>query len=294
MSRPKKIHEPLEADFNTVLSSIADGGKPKIELLSSAKPFVKWVGGKRSIVPQLLERMPAEYKTYREPFVGGGALFFAAKPEQAYISDVNMHLILAYQAVREDMEKLTSLLDGHLRRHNEKYFGRARERLSEESNPTKIAALFIYLNKTCFNGLYRVNKKGKFNVPIGRYDNPSLYDESVLKADRAALQDVEIWQHPFDQMPYEKGDFVYFDPPYHKTYSGYDSSGFQDAEHKKLADFCSQLHKAGVHFMLSNSNTEYVRALYKNFNIDEVAAKRSVSCKAESRGKETEIIVKNY
>jgi len=261
---------------------------------NGARPFLKWVGGKRSILPELTKRMPERYGAYREAFVGGGALFFALKPPRTYLSDINFHLILTYRAVRDDVDNLISHLEKHEESHSREYFTNARNRLSAEPDTTKIAALLIYLNKTCFNGLYRVNKAGKFNVPIGSYRDPGIYEEEVLRNDSNLLQGVELFQHPFHQIPVVTEDFYYFDPPYHKAYSQYDGTGFGDPEHKRLAQFCHEINSAGAYFMLSNSDTPFVRSLYRRFHIEKVAATRSVSCKADQRGKENELIIRNY
>jgi len=291
--RPSKIHAPLDHTFEEVLRGIADEKKPLYHTVQ-AKPFLKWVGGKRSILPFLLERMPKDYKTYYEPFVGGGALFFAVQPKQAYISDVNFYLVITYKAVRDDVENLIKYLKVHEKKHDKIYFMTAREKLSKEKDPTKIASLFIYLNKTCFNGLYRVNKAGKFNVPIGDYKTPNIIDEETLHADSLLLQNTTISQQGFSHLKPKKDCFYYLDPPYHETYSQYDGSGFGEEEHKQLALFCKEIDKVGGYFMVSNSDTDLVRTLYKAYNIEEVMASRSVSCKAHQRGRENELLIRNY
>ena len=293
MSRKQEMHEPIRADFETVLGAIADEQKPPQGTLQ-ARPFVKWVGGKRSIVPDLLARMPKTYGTYHELFVGGAALFFAVQPKSAYLSDINFHLVMTFRAVRDDVAGLIRNLKIHESRHDKDYYYRARTRLFRERDPVKIAALVIYLNKTCYNGLYRVNKSGGFNVPMGDYKDPLIVDEENLANCSRVLRGVEIVQHSFSQVKPKVGDFYYLDPPYHKTYTGYDGSGFGDKEHEALAAFCDEITKAGAFFMLSNSNTDFVRSLYKPYRIDTVAASRSVSCKGEQRGKENEIIARNY
>ena len=293
MTRPQKLHKPLSFGFQETLEQIADEQKPAIQI-SLAKPFLKWVGGKRSILDELLKRMPTSYGTYREPFLGGGALFFAVQPAKAHLSDVNFHLILTFQAVRDDVDRLIFNLKIHERLHDKTYFQRARERLSKEKDPLKIAALFIYLNKTCFNGLYRVNRAGQFNVPMGDYKEPSLFEEEVLRTDAALLKGTILTQQQFSHMSIAREDFFYLDPPYHKTYDGYDGNGFDDAAHKHLADFCKEIDKAKSSFMLSNSDTSYVRSLYAGFHIEVVEASRSVSCKGHQRGKEHELIIRNY
>lgn len=293
MSRPQKLHEPIQASFSDVLGAIADEQKPETESIG-ARPFLKWVGGKRSILPLLLERIPEQYGTYHEPFVGGGALFFALQPAKASLSDVNFALVLTYQAVRDDVDRLIANLKIHERLHDKDYFARAREKIYAEKDPLKIAALFIYLNKTCFNGLYRVNKAGKFNVPMGDYKTASIFEEDVLRNDSKLLKGVSIMQQPFSQLCVAREDFYYMDPPYHKTYDGYNGGGFDDEQHKKLAELCAEIHGAKAYFMLSNSDTPFIRGLYSKFNIEVVSASRSVSCKGAQRGKENELIIRNY
>lgn len=291
--RPLKQHEPIEADFEGVLSAIADENMPKIHA-ASARPFLKWVGGKRSILPELISRMPENFNTYCEPFLGGGALLFERKPPKAYLSDLNFYLILTFCAVRDDVERLISQLKIHELKHGKEYYLRARQKIATEQDSTKIGAWMIYLNKTCYNGLYRVNQSGAFNVPIGSYTDPTILDEENLRACSKALQGIEIKQHDFTQVPVEKGNFYYLDPPFHKTFSSFDSSGFEATDHKKLATFCKELDKTGCHFMVSNSDTPLIRSLYEGYIIEQVKAGRFVSCKGNQRGKENELIIRNY
>jgi DNA adenine methylase len=252
------------------------------------------VGGKRSILDELQKRLPTHYQTYHEPFIGGGALFFAVQPEKAALSDINFNLMLAYKAVRDDVDGLIAALKIHASRHSAEYFANARLRLSSEQDATKIASLMIYLNKTCYNGLYRVNKAGGFNVPFGNYKNPTLFDEAVLRNDSAVLQGVELEQRHFSQVEIGREDFFYLDPPYHKTYDQYNGGGFADDEHRKLAELCREIHGAKAFFMLSNSDTPFVRGLYKGFTIEQVSAVRSVSCKGHQRGNVNELVIRNY
>jgi DNA adenine methylase len=291
--RPRKEHLPIDADFEEVLTAIADENMPTIEA-ASARPFLKWVGGKRSILPELTARMPQAYERYCEPFLGGAALFFGIKPQKAYLSELNFYLALTYLAVRDDVERLISQLKMHEHRHDKTYYLKARPKIARESDPTKIGALLIYLNKTCYNGLYRVNQSGEFNVPMGSYTDPAILDEENLRSCSKALQGTEIKQHPFWQTPIQKRNFYYLDPPYHKTFSSFDSSGFNDADHEKLAEFCKKLDAAGCYFMVSNSDTPFIRKLYGGFGIEQVMAGRFVSCKGNQRGKENELIIRNY
>lgn len=293
MTRPPKFHAPLEGDFDSVLSAIANENKPTEQTLS-VHPFLKWVGGKRSILPELLKRMPKNYHSYYEPFLGGGALYFAVQPEYAYLSDANFHLIITFKAVRNDVEGLIRFLKVHASRHSKEYYLNARNRLFKEKNPTKIASLLIYLNKTCYNGLYRVNKTGQFNVPIGDYKDPAILDEKNLRNASKLLQGADIYQQDFSQVPIIKNAFYYIDPPYHKTYDGYNENGFGEKEHAELAKFCHEIDKKGGYFLVSNSNTSFVRNIYKGYTIERVSASRFVSCKAHQRGKTNELIIRNY
>lgn len=259
----------------------------------SVKPFIKWVGGKRSILPLLVRRLPKEYNTYHEPFLGGGALFFATAPKVASLSDINDRLITTYSAVRDEVDTLVELLDIHQRRHNKEYYLNVRVTLPEEHG-VKLAALFIYLNKTCFNGLYRVNKSGEFNVPIGTNDKPPILREEVLRAAHKALQGVELNSHEGTSCAPVSGDFYYLDPPYYKTFTGYDRAGFSEVCHRTLAETCKKIDKAGASFMLSNSNEQFIKKLYQDFKIEEVGSTRSVSGLASGRGKASELIIRNY
>lgn len=292
MSRETKYQKPIEGSFDEVLSTIANMGKPITSI--AAKPFLKWVGGKRSILPELIKRLPKEYDNYYEPFLGGGALFFSIQREYAYLSDINFPLVITFQAVKDDVEGVIRNLKIHEENHSKKYYLEARERLAKEKNPAKIAALLIYLNKTCYNGLFRVNKAGEFNVPIGDYKKPNILNETNLRATSLVLQTAEIEQHDFSNLRPKLNCFYYLDPPYHETYDGYSGNGFADKEHEQLAEFCKKIDKAGGYFMLSNSDTPFIRKLYKGYTVEKVSASRSVSCKSHQRGRENELIIRNY
>jgi DNA adenine methylase len=261
---------------------------------NNTKPFVKWVGGKRSILSLLVERLPVKYSNYYESFVGGGALYFAVQPQKAFISDINSYLINTYSVIKNNISGLIECLKIHEKNHNKNYYLKIRKLFSKEENLIKQASYFIYLNKTCFNGLYRVNKSGNFNVPIGDYKSPLILDEETLRADHFSLQSAEIFNRSFLETPIKKNGFYYFDPPYHKTYSQYDKNGFGDVEHKQLSEFCNEIDSKGGYFMVSNSDTDFIKDLYKKYNIENIMALRSVSCSSEQRGRKNEFIIRNY
>lgn len=216
------------------------------------------VGSKRGLIEELRQRIPTNFNNYYEPFVDGGALFFTLQPPQATLSDVNMRLILAYDAVKNDVDNLIKLLKIHKKNHSSEYFQEIRSLLSSKEN-VKLAAAMINLNKTCFNGLYKVNKSGKFNVPLGKYTNPAILDEENLLACHQVLQTTKLKIANFEEIKPTKGDFVYLKPPYDNTYSQYDGLGFDGDKHKRLADYCKKLDKRGGKFMLSNSDTSLIR-----------------------------------
>jgi DNA adenine methylase len=293
MAKQRIINAPLNTDLSQALLFAAD--EQITERQDTAKPFIKWAGGKRSIINDLLANVPDDFDDYFEPFVGGGALFWnIPRKNNAYISDINFHLIVTYCTIRDNVEEVISKLGYHKEHHDKEYYAKAREKLSDTEDPVEIASLFIYLNKTCYNGLYRVNQSGIFNVPIGRYEDPKIIDADNLRNCSKFLANVDIFQHGFSQIKTKQGDFVYFDPPYHKTFSGYDSSGFGDKEHKELAIFCKELDRQGVLFMLSNSDTPLIRKLYTDFHMRNVDASRFISSKGNERKKENELIICNY
>ena len=264
------------------------------ELYAKARPFVKWVGGKRSILPQLLKRMPRSYGRYYEPFVGGGALFFALQPKKASLADANARLITTYQALKSDVASVIQYIKKHQKQHCSEYYLASRNRLSHEHDPIEVAALFIYLNKTCFNGLYRVNRAGKFNVPIGRQKNTSIFNEDNLYRVAQCLQNTNLHIRHFCATPVYSRAFYYLDPPYHQTYDAYTACGFGDEAHEQLAAYCHKIHQKGGYFMLSNAYTPFVRKLYRPYRIERISALKSISCKGYQRGKNHECIIRNY
>ena len=290
-----------------------------------ARPFVKWVGGKTQLLDDIKKTLPRDLSrrnemTYVEPFVGGGAVLFWILQEypnitRAVINDINAELICTYRVIKYDVEnlilKLSRLQNEYLPLNEvdrKKYFLAQRERFNEENNSeVEIAALFIFLNRTCFNGLYRVNSKGKFNVPHGKYSNPRICDEETLRADSAVLQRVEILCGDFAQTGKYAGDNVlyYFDPPYRpltetSAFTSYAKDGFDDAEQMRLRDFCEQIATRKSLFVASNSDPlnvdnedVFFDHLYKMFSIKRVSAARMINSKGNGRGAISEIMISN-
>lgn len=273
------------------------------KLQQETYPIVKWVGGKRQLMFELLKNMPENYNRYFEPFIGGGALFFELQPDNAYISDLNEELINLYKVVRDNVEELITDLQKH--DISKEYFIEIRniDRTEEYKNWSNVkkASRFIYLNRTCFNGMYRVNSKGEFNVPFGYYKNPRILDENNLINCSNLFQRTEIRHADFSEIlkKVKKGDFVYFDPPYvplseTSSFTSYTKDGFDLDMQFKLRDVCDELDSIGVKFLLSNSDTKLVSELYENYNIKKVFASRQINANADGRGKITEVLVRNY
>ena len=273
------------------------------KLREETYPIVKWVGGKRQLMFELLKNMPKSYNRYFEPFIGGGALFFELQPENAYISDMNEELINLYSVVRDNVYELISDLNKH--EVSKEYFLEIRnlDRTDEYKNLSDVqrASRFIYLNRTCFNGLYRVNSHGQFNVPFGNYKNPRIVDKNNLLNCSELLKNTEIKCADFSEIltKVKRGDFVYFDPPYvplneTSSFTSYTKDGFDMDMQFKLREVCDELDSMGVMFMLSNSDTKFVNELYSNYEIKKVFASRAVNANAEGRGKITEVLVRNY
>lgn len=273
------------------------------QLKSETYPIVKWVGGKRQLMFELIKNMPKSYNRYFEPFIGGGALFFELQPEQAYISDMNEELINLYSVVRDNVYELIKDLSKH--EVSKEYFLEIRnidrtEQYTELSDVER-ASRFIYLNRTCFNGMYRVNSQGQFNVPFGHYKNPRIIDENNLLNCSELLKKTEIKCADFSEIltKVKKGDLVYFDPPYvplndTSSFTSYTKDGFDINMQFKLRDVCDELDNKGVKFMLSNSDTNLVNELYVNYEIKKVFASRQINANADGRGKITEVLVRNY
>lgn len=267
------------------------------------RPFLKWAGGKTQLLPELMHRIPEEFNNYYEPFCGRGALFYELQPVKAYISDINEELINSYIIVRDKVEDLIKSLSKHVYESNYFYKLRNLDRALDYKNWSNIekASRLIYLNKTCFNGLYRVNSKGEFNVPFGRYTNPKICDSVNLRACSQALKGVSIDVSPFETIvaKAQAGDFVYFDPPYAplsatSNFTSYSKDKFDLEMQVKLRDVCDALDKKKVKFMLSNSSAPLVLELYKDYTVEKVAAVRAINSKASNRGEVLEVIVRNY
>lgn len=269
------------------------------------RPFLKWAGGKTQLTNALLERMPVHFNTYHEPFVGSGALFFRLyrerKIKHAILSDINSELIDTYLAIRDHVQKIIQLLSEFP--HNEKFYYEIREQDPWKMSLAERAARMIYLNKTGYNGLYRVNRQGKFNVPFGRYKRPKYLDRDNLLAVSDALKKVEILCTPFHTVTEraKPGDWVYFDPPYvpvsqTSNFTSYHASGFGMQEQEKLRDRCIELSRVNVYITLSNSDTDIIRSLYavSGFYMDRVLANRAINSNAAKRGKIAEVIITNY
>ncbi|KLU59855.1 modification methylase DpnIIA [Peptococcaceae bacterium CEB3] len=270
------------------------------------KPVVKWVGGKRQILDEIMKYIPRNISTYYEPFLGGGAVLFELQPEEAVVNDLNRELINLYQVIKDRVDELIE----DLRKHkNEKGYYYRMRRLDRdkvvysELTPVQRASRVIYLNKTCYNGLFRVNKAGEFNTPFGRYKNPKIVNEVGLRAVSAYLNraSVRITCQDFEQAVQgaESGSFVYFDPPYDPLsqtadFTAYAEGGFGREEQERLKQTCDRLNEKGVRFLLSNSATDFIKDLYQGYKIEIIQAKRSVNSVAARRGGIQEVLVFNY
>jgi DNA adenine methylase len=262
-----------------------------------AKPFLKWAGGKRQLLSELMRHVPASYGTYYEPFVGGGALFFHLAPAKAVLADGNERLVRTYRGVRDGVERVIKLLGKFP--HDKPTFERMREMDVDSGSDAEVAAWLIYLNHTGYNGLYRVNSKNRFNVPFGDYAKPKICNPALLRDCAEALDEVDLRCEDFTIVASraKAGDFVYFDPPYvplsgSSSFTSYTKGGFGEPEQRALADLARRLKKKGVHVVLSNSAAPLVRELYgEGFTLHEVKAARSVNATASGRGKITELII---
>ena len=269
-------------------------------------PVLKWVGGKRQLLPEIKSMLPKGIKSYCEPFVGGGAVLFELQPKKAIINDINDELILVYRVIKDNVEELISLLETYPNEENFYYRMRNVDRDQERFHAlTDIerAARVIYLNKTCYNGLYRVNNAGEFNSPFGKYKNPNITNAPVLRAVNIYFNSSDItfssvdFSTVIEAVP--RGTFVYLDPPYDPvsdtaSFTGYSRGGFTREQQIQLRECCDELTQRGVKFMLSNSATDFIRTQYANYHITVVQAKRAINSNADKRGDVDEVIITNY
>lgn len=270
-------------------------------------PLLKWVGGKRQILGELISLMPSTYNTYCEPFLGGGALFFALHPSKAIVNDINEELINFYEVVRDDHQALLDIISEYQAKDCEEFFYEIRaldrdiENFKKTSKVVKAARTF-YLNRTCFNGLYRVNSKGFFNSPYGKPIYKFIIDTDRFVAMSTYLKEQDItlcsntYEYVLDKL--KKGDFVYLDPPYDRvsttSFTSYSKYDFTQADQHRLKLACDKLNERGVKFMLSNAPTDFIVEEFKDYHQSFVSASRIVNSKVEGRGKVKEIIVRNY
>src|SRR3989338_1460884 len=267
--------------------------------------FIKWAGGKKQLIEQFKQFFPQNAERYFEPFVGGGAVAFYIiqknNLKEIYLSDINEELINCYNVIKNNVEELIKILKEYKKNHNKEVYYKIREQDPKKLSNLYRAGRFIYLNKTCFNGLYRVNSKGGFNVPMGDYKNPSIVQEQELRFISKLLKNTILRVMSFDNvLQYaKKGDFIYFDPPYYplkkgQSFTTYTKDKFLEDEQTRLSEVFKELNKRGCYIMLSNSDTDFVKNLYQGFYINTVKANRMINCDATKRGKINEIVVTNY
>lgn len=270
-----------------------------------AQPFLKWAGGKRQLIPIIKHYLPKTFNTYYEPFVGAGALLFELKPQKAFINDVNPELINCYEVIRDLSIDLIQDLKKH--KNTPQYFYEIREldRTKEFKKLSVVerASRIIYLNKTCFNGLFRVNRQGQFNAPFGSYKNPNIINTDVIRAVSHYLKnnEVKIFNVDFSKVveSAKRGDFIYFDPPYDPlsetaSFTGYSLNQFGKSEQERLRDVFDVLTRKGCKVMLSNSSTEFIADLYSDYNIKTLQANRNINSVGSDRKKVNEFLILNY
>lgn len=269
-------------------------------------PVLKWVGGKRQLLDEITPRLPKRITTYCEPFLGGGAVLFSLQPKTAIVNDLNADLMLVYEVIRDNVELLIATLEKH--ENTAEYFYRIRDLDRDkvsylEMSAVERASRIIYLNKTCYNGLFRVNSSGEFNSPFGHYKNPNIVNAPVLRAVSKYLSSNSVqlvhgdFEEVLQQVP--KGGFAYLDPPYDPvsdtaSFTGYNQGGFGREEQERLKRCCDELNGRGVRFLLSNSSTQFIRDLYAGYTIDIVHAKRAINSDASKRGAVDEVLIRNY
>ncbi|MBX9878138.1 MAG: DNA adenine methylase [Candidatus Obscuribacterales bacterium] len=264
-----------------------------------ARPFLKWAGGKSQLLASYEQYFPKAFNSYFEPFIGGGAVFFHLQPGKATISDLNPELTNCYQVIRDDVESVIRALHKHTNNYDHYY--KVRDLNPDKLTAAQRAARMIFLNRTCFNGLYRVNSSGKFNVPFGKYKNPRICDADNLRATSKLLKQVNVICAPFETAlkTAKKGDFIYLDPPYQPVsttayFTSYTKGSFREEDQERLAEVFTKLSKRGCLLMLSNSDNDFIRDLYSDFRQETVLANRAINCKGNRRGPVKELLVLNY
>jgi len=265
-------------------------------------PVLKWAGGKTRLLPELVSRLPTPKQwtgAYHEPFVGGAALYLHLRPRRAHLSDANAELVTLYEVIRDDVEALIEDLGRHT--HERGYYYAVRAQDAAHLSRVERASRFVFLNRTCFNGLYRVNRRGQFNVPFGRYDNPNLCPRERLRAVSRALQAATIGHRDFEDAMAgaRRGDFAYFDPPYvpltrTASFTSYTAGDFGEDDQRRLAELVRRLARRGVRCMVSNSDTPLVHELYAGLRIDRILAPRAISRSAETRKPVMELVIRSY
>lgn len=269
------------------------------------KPILKWVGGKRQLLTEIKKYIPDEYNTYIEPFFGGGAVLFDIKPKKAVINDINDEIINVYKTIKDNPKELIKKLKTYKNEEDVYYEIRNLDRTDKYNTLSNIekASRIIYLNRTCFNGLYRVNSKGQNNVPYGKYKNPTICDEKNINNISSYFNknNVEIKNLDFEKVLElaKEGDFVYLDPPYDPltetaSFVSYSKDGFDRKDQERLKKYCDLLTKNNVKFLLSNSSTDFIKELYKDYTIIEVNATRNISADTKGREKVKEVLIKNF
>lgn len=294
------MEEILKAPYTNNSKRIA-----KDSMKDIARPFLQWVGGKREMINNYIDLLPKKYNKYYEPFLGGGAMFFHLKPKEAILNDSNQELIKTYEGVRDNPQKVINYLKELKKRHSKNFYNKIRDidrkfNLIELSND-EIAARMIYLNQTCFNGLYRVNKSGQFNVPIGSSLDRLICDNGAITNASALLKNTTIINKDFEDSlsTARKNDFVYLDPPYYpiskySDFNRYTKEKFYKEDQERLKKVVDELSKKGVKVMLSNSDCEFINVLYSSYNIHKVLSTRNLNCKKDKRNKVSELIITNY
>lgn len=284
------------AASNACLLPATNQQQPQAVAVQAAKPFLKWAGGKTQLLKALLPYFPKHYNRYYEPFVGGGAVFFALQPRKATLSDINQDLIYTYQAIQQNVQGVMRSLAQHAM--TPEHFYKVRAQNPEKLSILQRAARTIFLNRACFNGLYRVNANGQFNVPYGRHRSNKVIHKEILLAAAQALRHVQLYCRNVFALGRSArcGDLVYFDPPYHplsatSSFRNYAQGGFTVEQQTKLADFARRLAERGIHVVLSNSDTPLIHQLYRDFHIERVLARRSINSKGQQRGTIYEVII---